>query len=96
MAIPIEAYLAVGLFGGSGSDSEGHYRFERIPLLLAPSRANEALAGKAVWSDSPRGWFANASSDWEALGRWLPVILAPYYFVATSTISWMTTRSELS
>ncbi|WP_432263003.1 hypothetical protein [Cupriavidus sp. TMH.W2] len=81
----IDDYLAMGLFGAGHVDGEGRYRFARLPVLLGASRREQALAGRAEWSEAPRGWFAGPASDLEALADWLPSVIAPSYFVAQAT-----------
>lgn len=81
----IDDYLAMGLFGGGHVDGEGRYRFARLPVLLGASRREQALAGRAEWSDAPRGWFAGPTCDLEALSDWLPYVIAPYYFLAQAS-----------
>ncbi|MCY0852528.1 hypothetical protein [Cupriavidus sp. D39] len=47
-----------------------------------------------MWSDAPRGWFAGASSDLDALANRLPDVMATHYFLATaSTTCWQCRES---
>lgn len=85
----LDEYLATGLFGASAAIDDGRYRFDQLPLLLAPSRSADAGAAGAVWSDASRGWFASARSNANASARWLPNIVATHYFLATTnTTCW--------
>lgn len=89
MTSALNEYLTTGLFGGPVASVESRYQFARVPLLLAPSRRAEANKVRAVWSDAPRGWFAGAGSDLDALAKWLPDVIATHYFLATaSTACW--------
>lgn len=89
MTTALDEYLTTGLFGGPAVTEGGRYQFAQLPLLLAPSRGADAEAAGAVWSNAPRGWFAGASGDLDALARWLPDVISTHYFLAAaSTICW--------